>query len=232
MAIYAIGDLHLPGHEEKPMNVFGEQWDRHFELISSEWRQRITSSDVVLIPGDISWAMQLKDARDDLDAIAALPGQKLMIRGNHDYWWSSIGKVREILKPGLGALQNDAVVIDGNVFCGTRGWMIPAAQQTPNEQDEKIFRRELLRLDMSLKQGMALYQNQALVVMTHYPPLLADGMTTAFTEILEKYPVTNVVYGHLHGAGIKIGFNGSYHGIDYQLVSCDALGFCPMLIRK
>ena len=226
MAVFAIGDLHLPGHEKKPMDVFGSHWDRHFETISDHWRQLISQEDIVLIPGDISWAMQLAQAADDLSAIAALPGRKLLLRGNHDYWWNSLSKLRAVLPEGMFAIQNDALLLDGLVFCGTRGWNLPTPQSPLGAEDEKIYRRELLRLRMSLEKACALSREE-ITVMMHYPPLLADGEGTAFTDILEEYPVKRVVYGHLHGAGIKIAFEGRRKEIDYVLTSCDALHFCP-----
>ncbi len=231
MAIYAIGDLHLPGHEQKPMNVFGSHWNRHFEIITENWLRLIGPEDTVLIPGDISWAMQLLDAMDDLNALAALPGRKLLLRGNHDYWWSSVGKVRSALGPDMHVIQNDALRLKGHVFCGTRGWTFPTQQQPLPEQDEKIYQRELMRLRMSLETAAALAEDgDEMTVMMHYPPLFADGIATAFTTMLETYPVRRVVYGHLHGAGIKIAFNGLRNGISYRLVSCDALDFCPVRV--
>ena len=229
MAVFAIGDLHLPGHEKKPMDVFGSHWDHHFETISENWNRLITQQDIVLIPGDISWAMQLAQAADDLHAIAALPGRKLLLRGNHDYWWSSLSKLRAILPESMYALQNDALMMDGHVFCGTRGWLLPSPQTPLPEADEKIYRRELLRLQMSLDKACAL-STEDVTVMLHYPPLLADGLDTDFTRILESYPVKRVVYGHLHGTGIRIGFQGERNGIAYLLVSCDALHFCPQRV--
>ena len=229
MSVFAIGDLHLPGHDQKPMDVFGSHWDRHFETISENWRQRISGDDVVLIPGDISWAMQLAEAKDDLEAIGRLPGTKLLLRGNHDYWWSSLSKLRAVLPEKMHVIQNDAMAIDGHIFCGTRGWNFPTAQQPLNEQDEKIYQRELMRLRMSLDQAQKL-DGEDVTVMLHFPPLFADGQGTAFTSILEEYAVQRVVYGHLHGAGIKIGFEGEREGIQYHLVSCDALGFAPVQI--
>lgn len=229
MSVFAIGDLHLPGHEEKPMNVFGSHWDRHFETICENWRELVAKDDVVLIPGDISWAMQLEDALDDLNAIARLPGTKLLLRGNHDYWWSSLSKIRSVLMPGMFVIQNDAMVLGGHGFCGTRGWSFPTDAQPLSQQDEKIYQRELMRLRMSLESVKKL-ATEDVTVMLHYPPLFADGLGTGFTDILEEYGVQRVVYGHLHGAGIKIGFVGTRHGIDYYLTSCDALGFCPRLV--
>lgn len=231
MRIYAIGDLHLPGHAQKPMNVFGSQWDRHFELITQNWRERLDDDDVALIPGDISWAMHLDDALDDLNAIARLPGRKILLRGNHDYWWSSAAKVRAVLPPGMHLIQNDALRLENQVFCGSRGWTLPTPQQALTPEDEKILARECLRLRLSLQAAMRLMDGQTqLNVMTHYPPLLSDGADTPLTEVLREYPVCRVVYGHLHGAGIKGAFQGEREGISYHLTSCDALGFCPKCI--
>ena len=228
MAIFAIGDLHLPGQDEKPMDVFGSHWDRHFETICEHWRGLITQQDVVLIPGDISWAMQFDEAKRDLLDIAALPGKKVLLRGNHDYWWSSITKLRDFLPPGMMALQNDAVVIDGVALCGTRGWNFPMELNPLDAQDEKIYKRELLRLEMALQS--AAQSGLPMLAMLHFPPLLKDYRETAFTALLERYPVQLCVYGHLHGMGIQNGFNGSHRGIDYRLVSCDAIGFDPVRI--
>lgn len=230
MAVFAIGDLHLPGNCEKPMDVFGSHWERHFETISQHWLEMIAPDDVVLIPGDISWAMQLAQVEDDLHAIEALPGQKIFLRGNHDYWWNAIGKVRALLGPGSYALQNDAVRLDEQVFCGTRGWMFPTAAQPLGEQDEKVFLRECLRLRMSLDQAVKLSGGSPVTVMMHFPPLFQDSVSTAFTDILDEYPVEHVVYGHLHGHGIKVAYEGERKGIQYHLVSCDALGFQPKRI--
>ena len=127
MRVYAIGDLHLPGGAVKPMDVFGAHWENHFARISEDWRGRVKDQDVVLIPGDISWAMQLDGAQADLDAIAALPGRKILLRGNHDYWWNSLTRVRSLLREGCYALQNDSVYLDGLLFCGTRGWTCPVS---------------------------------------------------------------------------------------------------------
>ena len=183
----------------------------------------------MLIPGDISWAMQLAEAVDDLKAIADLPGTKLLLRGNHDYWWSSLTKLRAVLPEKMHVIQNDAMRFGDHVFCGTRGWNFPTPQQTLNAQDEKVYLRELARLRMFLDQARRLGGDDV-TVMLHFPPLFADGIGTAFTEILEEYAVKRVVYGHLHGAGIKIGFEGMREGISYHLVSCDALDFDPVCI--
>ena len=148
MRVYAIGDLHLPGGDLKPMDVFGPQWENHFERISESWRASVSDEDLVLIPGDISWAMQLADAAADLRRIAQLPGTILILRGNHDYWWSSLTQLRCCLPERMHAVQNDAYDAGSLVVCGTRGWTIPGAGASA--QDEKIYRREELRLRLSL----------------------------------------------------------------------------------
>lgn len=225
MRVFAIGDLHLPGGDMKPMDVFGSHWENHFERISESWRARVSEDDVVLIPGDISWAMQLADALHDLERIAQLPGRILILRGNHDYWWSSLTQLRCSLPQGMHAVQNDAYDAGDMVFCGTRGWTIPG--QNAAAQDEKIFRREVLRLEMSLKAAAQMADGRPIVAMMHYPPLLPEHKAsgTAFTKLLSAYGVSRCVYGHLHGQSIQRGINGVYDGVRYDLVSCDALGF-------
>lgn len=225
MRLYAIGDLHLPGGDEKPMDVFGAHWEGHFERIAQDWRERVAPEDVVLIPGDISWAMQLRDARPDLCAINDLPGRKLIIKGNHDYWWNTLQQVRSALPEGMDALQHSAADLGACVVCGTRGWLFPTRDTPLSQEDEKIFRREVMRLEMALQAGTKLCGERPLVVMMHYPPLYDVERDTPFTALLEKYPVHTVVYGHLHGAGIRVGFTGEHGGVHYQLVSCDSLGF-------
>ena len=228
MRLFAIGDLHLSGADEKkPMDVFGPQWDRHFLRIRENWRSVVREEDAVLIPGDISWAMQLKDAIPDLQAIAALPGRKILIKGNHDYWWNSLAQVRAAAPESLTMLQFDAVDLGPWVVCGTRGWMIPTAASPLGPEDEKIYRRETGRLNLALDRAEALAKGKPVVVMLHYPPLLQGERCSAFTQILEKRGVHTAVYGHLHGEGTEAGFHGSWNGVNYHLVSCDSIHFCP-----
>ena len=222
MAIYAIGDLHLPGGANKPMNVFGDHWEGHFDRISQDWLGRVRDEDVVLIPGDISWAMQLEDALPDLRAVGALTGKKILLRGNHDYWWSGISRLRDTLPKGMYAIQNDAMALGGVAFCGTRGWTLPGGGATA--EDEKIYRRELQRMEMSLESAVKL-KAPRLVVMCHYPPLGEGGAQTPLSSLLEQYPVDDVVYGHLHGPSLRSAVNDTLHGIRYHCVSCDGLQF-------
>jgi len=225
MKLFAIGDLHLPGGDEKPMNVFGAIWDDHFQRISEDWQARVSPEDLVLIPGDISWAMQLSAAVPDLQAIAALPGRKVILKGNHDYWWSSITQVRAAIGDTMSALQNDALDVGEAVICGSRGWTI-ATKETPlSPEDERITARELLRLEMSLEKAAKMAEGRPLIVMMHFPPLYDQERDTPFTRLMEKYGAHTVVYGHLHGAGVRIGYCGDWNGVRYTLVSCDALSF-------
>lgn len=223
MAIYAIADLHLPGGDIKPMDIFGAHWAGHFERISEDWRAKVKPEDVVLLPGDISWAMALADAKADLEKIGSLPGRKVLLRGNHDYWWNGIGRVRDALPEGMYALQNDCLCLEDTLICGTRGWLLPGEQTSAD--DMKIYQRELLRLNMTLTQARRMSQDLPIVCMMHFPPLTDACRDTGFVDLLEQYGVRDAVYGHLHGAGIKIAFRGEHRGIRFHLVSCDGLDF-------
>ena len=231
MRLFAIGDLHLSGGDDKPMDVFGLQWNRHFDHIRENWLQLVRDEDTVLIPGDISWAMKLEDAGTDLQEIGSLPGRKILCKGNHDYWWNSVSRVRSILPAGMTALQHSAADLGDAVVCGTRGWMISTEEMPLNAQDEKISRREAERLRLALKEASAIAAGRPLIVMTHYPPLLAGTTDTVFTRLLEEYRVHTAVYGHLHGNGIQNGLTGEFRGVHYHLVSCDSIGFSPKEIE-
>lgn len=220
MAVYAIGDLHLPA-KQKPMDIFGDHWKDHFQRICEDWRGRVEPGDVVLLPGDISWAMRLEEALDDLAAIGELPGTKLLLRGNHDYWWSSIGRVRRALPVGMYALQNDSLCLGGRLYAGTRGWTLPGPEL--DEDGLRIYNRERLRLEMSLKHARRTGGDAPITAMLHYPPLTED--VPGFSDLLEAYGVTDCVYGHLHGPAIYGAVRGERRGVRYHQVSCDGLGF-------
>ena len=224
MRIYAIGDLHLPGAQSKPMDVFGAHWEGHFEKITADWLSKVTEEDVMLLPGDISWAMTLEEASPDILRICALPGKKLFLRGNHDYWWSSLTRVRGLLPAGNYAVQNDAYVIGDAVFCGTRAWTVMSEVST-DQQNVKIYRREAMRLELSLKDAQKKADGRPIICMLHYPPFGEKKESSAFSDLMEQYGVHTCVYGHLHGEGVRTGFNGVREGVNYHLVSCDGLGF-------
>lgn len=225
MCLFAIGDLHLPGGDDKPMDVFGPGWNGHFLRISEDWRERVGPDDTVLIPGDISWALQLDKALPDLQAIGKLPGRKILLKGNHDYWWTSLSRVRAALPEGMQVLQYDTIDLGDMVICGSRGWNQPTEDAPLEKEDEKIYLRELQRLELSLQAATGKANGRPIIAMMHFPPLYDTMRNTAFTALMEKYGVARVVYGHLHGQGIRTGFNGEWNGIEYRLVSCDSLGF-------
>ena len=224
MNIYAIGDLHLSGEPPtKPMEVFGEHWLGHKEKIKENWLATVKADDTVIICGDISWAMGIKNAAEDLAWLARLPGRKLLLRGNHDYWWSSLAKMQQLYGENFEFLQNDCIMAGDTAICGTRGWVLPSSENFTAE-DEKIYKREAIRLEMSLK--AAAKQNPAsIIVAMHYPPLFAAEEHTLFTDLLERYQVRYCVYGHIHGENHVLTFESERAGVNYKLVSCDTQGF-------
>ena len=224
MRIYAISDLHLSINNPKPMDIFGPVWDNYLESIEKDWNRRVRDCDLVLISGDISWAMKLKDAKADLDYISKLKGKKVIIKGNHDYWWNGISEIRENLDSNMYAIQNDAIKIGNVIVCGSRGWTIPEGN-FKTEQDEKIYKRELIRMELSLKSAKVLQESdEKIVVMTHFPPMNVKCEKNEMTKLFEEYGVSAVIYGHLHNydKGIKKTF--TKNKIKYYLTSCDLVG--------
>lgn len=247
MTVWAIADLHLSfGVPNKSMDVFGEKWVQHPEKIKSNWLRLIQDDDLVLLPGDISWGMHTEEAVDDLKWIDALPGTKVMLRGNHDFWWNSISKVEKILPPSINIIQNTIFKWNGIVIGGARLWdtkefsfspyidyvdnprasKLTAVDHAPDA--EKIFERELSRLELSLKQ----FPKDATVriAMTHYPPIGAEFDATRASAILEKYQVSQCVFGHLHNVKHNALPYGTKNGVKYTLVSADYVDFCPVKI--
>lgn len=233
MSLFAISDLHLSFADavDKPMDVFGEEWVDHEAKISAACGDLVSDEDVLLIPGDISWGIDLQQAAPDLEYVSKLPGKKLLLRGNHDYWWTSMKKMRG-LYPDIDFIQNDAHEFDGFVICGTRGWYLPwnpGKGHTP-EENKKIYERELLRLEMSLQAATEKLNGRKLVAATHFPPLDADHKGTQVTELYQKYGVDIALYGHLHGRHWAEAAEGVIGGIEYRLVSQDKLHSIPMKV--
>lgn len=228
MAIYAIGDLHLSFSTDKPMDVFGDNWLDYENKIKKNWLDKIKEEDCVLIPGDISWALNLDNASEDLNWINSLPGKKIFVRGNHDYWWSSLKKMNDKY-PDMEFIQNNYTTFDDYCICGTRGWIFPNEVKFSDE-DEKIYKRELLRLRMSLDSALK-SGCEKIIAMIHFPPIF-DGETSGFSDIFEEYSVEKVIYGHLHTEeSFKDGFVGIKNGVEYILASSDYLDFDPIIIR-
>ena len=223
MKVFAISDLHLSSVVQKPMDIFGPGWDDHFERIKKDWNKKVKEDDLVIIAGDISWGMYLEEAKPDLDLIGSLKGKKVILRGNHDYWWKSISKVREILPNNMFAVQNDCLRFDNVLVCGTRGWTVPETEFKSNE-DEKIFNRELIRLELSLQEMQKQRKDgDYVIVMVHYPPFNSTMKASAVTEIIEKYNPDYVIYGHLHGKNCRVKLDYTLNGIRYLLTSCDQI---------
>lgn len=230
MSVFAISDLHLPGNNDKPMDIFGDHWTDHWTQIASAWENLVTPEDIVLIAGDISWAMTMEDVQDDLDMISSMPGRKVMLRGNHDYWWQSITKLRHILPANMYAVQNDALKFDDYIICGTRGWNCPGYKQF-SESDEKIYKREAERLKLSLMNAKRISGDDTkLIVMMHYPPFNDKQDDSLFTSQLEKAQPDVVIYGHLHGYGAVNAFEGNLRGVEYRMTACDYINFEPVKI--
>ena len=221
MKIFAISDLHLSVNNPKPMDIFGPVWEGYLDKIFKDWREKVGEEDIVLLAGDFSWAMKLEDAIADFKLLESLPGKKVFIRGNHDYWWKSISSVRALLPAGMYAIQNDALKFDNVVICGTRGWQVVENEAEREERDKKIFDREVLRLEMTLSAGKKLAgENDKIICMMHYPPMNFAKEESAFSNLIEKYQISDVVYGHLHGYKNPT-LQYEKNGVKYFLTSCD-----------
>ncbi|WBW49675.1 metallophosphoesterase [Peptoniphilus equinus] len=218
--IYAIGDLHFDPYGDKPMDVFGPTWANHKARIIEDWKAKVTDDDVVLVAGDISWALKLDEALADLKTLDTLPGTKALIRGNHDYWWSSLAKMNDLKCRSLVFIQNNAYTFGDVSIVGTRGW-ISRDMSEFTADDEKIYKRELIRLENSLKAARA----ERIIAMIHYPPYNMDFSNNDFSELLAAYHVDTVVYGHLHAEGHRQISEVPRLGVNYQCVSADYVDF-------
>ncbi len=236
MALFAIADPHLSFGVDKPMHIFGSHWHEHERRLAENWLERVSSTDTVLIPGDISWAMQLDDALPDLKFLHDLPGQKILSRGNHDYWWTSLNKVemlcRENQLDSIRFLRNNAYRIEpGWVICGSRGWILPDDPDFKSE-DEKIYRREAGRLRLSLEAARKIRMpGDKLVACLHYPPYSQSLQDTLFTELIDQFEADLCVFGHIHGNSSLAQSPGPVGRARYKLVAADFLGFSPLAIE-
>lgn len=224
MKIFAISDLHLSNSTNKPMDVFGYGWVNHWQKIRENWVERVTEEDVVLIAGDVSWGMNIQQAIVDLQQINELPGKKVIIRGNHDYWWSTYKKICQLNLESVVFIQNNAEKIGNYIFCGTRGWDVPESNETQSEEDKKIFDRELIRLELTLKEAQKLKtNNEEIIGLIHYPPFNSKFEDSQFVELFLKNNVKRVVYGHLHGSQVRVNPVVDKYGTKFYLTSCDFL---------
>lgn len=228
MALYAISDLHFGTGINKTMDIFGNKWVNHVEKTIKNWKDTVSENDTVIIPGDISWGNSLNEAKSDLDLIESFPGKKIMMIGNHDYWWQSLNKVSTAY-PDISFLQNNYYLYKDIAICGTRGWICPNSVKFTKE-DEKIYRREQMRLKLSLESAVKAGHGKKIICAFHYPPVNENNDRSGFIDIIEQYNgVGKVIYGHIHGIYDDSElFEGNHNGIEFRLISSDYLNFKPI----
>ena len=228
--IFTIADLHLPLGIDKPMDVFGQSWENYVERLQSNWQSVVVEKDTVVIPGDFSWATYIEQSKRDFDFLESLNGRKIILKGNHDYWWTTMTKLDEFVKKNgyntISFLHNNAYEAEGISICGTRGWLCPGCSGY-KESSEKYFNREVARLEISLKTATT----DEKYVFTHYPPMSNMYQCNAFVDMMKKYNVKKCFYGHLHGKSHDFRLSEEYDGIKYFLVSSDFLSFMPKRIK-
>ncbi|MBR2579309.1 MAG: metallophosphoesterase [Clostridia bacterium] len=226
MSIFCIADLHLSLSVSKPMDIF-KGWENYVEKLEKNWKNTVSNDDTVVIAGDISWAINLKDAYEDFRFLNGLPGKKIVLRGNHDYWWSTATKVRSFFAESkfdtLSVLFNSAVECEGKWLCGARGWI----NNSNEDQNIKILNREIHRFEMSVNETRP--DGKEIVAFMHYPPIYNGIECEEIINIMIERNIKKCYYGHIHGIdAAKRAVIGDYKGIDFHLVSCDYAGFCPV----
>lgn len=228
MSVYVIGDPHLSLGCSKPMDIF-EGWQGYEKRLEQNWRERISEEDTVVLAGDISWGMNFEQALPDLRFLHGLPGRKVILKGNHDYWWATRNKMETFFAENgldsLSILHNNCVLADDLALCGTRGWLFEKGQP----QDKKVLAREAGRLERSLLAAQG--SGRETVVFLHYPPLYGEEVSAPIVDVLLRHGVKRVYYGHIHGAGCAWAPNGEAMGIRFRLVSADHLRFCPVPVE-
>lgn len=229
MAIYAIADLHLSFEENKPMSVFGDNWEGHSEKIKENWIKKVKPDDTVILPGDFSWATYLSNAEKDFAFLDKLPGKKILLKGNHDYWWTTVTNMKKYLDKKrfttIDFLYNNSYCIENKIIVGTRGWNSIEA-----EESEKMLNRETIRLKLSIENGLQNYgKDKEIICFMHYPPITQTNLHyqkfSQFVAIMKEYGIKKCYYGHLHGPSHKDAVEGKIEGIAFKLVSADYLNF-------
>lgn len=227
MALYAIADTHLSFGTNKPMDTF-EGWNNYTEKLEKNWNKLVTDDDLVVIVGDISWAMNFEELKPDFDFINKLNGKKIIIKGNHDYWWNTKTKMNKFLQENgfdtIKILHNDSFEYNGVSVCGSRGWLIDCQ----SEQDIKVFNREINRVKTSIESATC----DEKIVFLHYPPITTNYVCEEIVNLLHENGIKKCYYGHLHGVAAKYSVDGMIENINFKLVSCDKLNFTPYLILK
>lgn len=229
MSLYVLGDLHLSFGTDKPMDIF-RGWSNHVDKITENWNALVSDSDTVVVNGDISWAMSLKNTERDFSFINNdLRGNKIFIKGNHDYWWNTKAKMDAFLREKgfdrIKVLNNNAYLADGVSVCGTRGWI----NDDSAPFDAKLLNREAGRLEMSVIEGEKL--GGEVIAFLHYPPIFGAEKNYYMLDVMKKHGITRCFYGHVHGPAVKKAFNGEYDGIVFQITSCDCVNFTPIFVK-
>lgn len=225
MAIYTIADLHLSFNTDKPMDVFGQNWQNYEEKVKQDWELKVKEEDTVILPGDFSWAMYLNETEKDFEFVNKLPGRKILLKGNHDYWWTTVTSMRKYIKEkgfeNIDFLYNNSYEYENKIIVGTRGWNISEEQE-----DIRLTKREVHRLELSIRDGISKYgEDKEIIVFMHYPPVTKKYVNTDYMKIMKKYNVKRCFYGHLHSTSIQDAVEGEVDGIRLKLVSSDALNF-------
>ena len=231
MSIYIIGDLHLPFGIDKPMDIFGEKWEGYTEKLKEDWTKNVKQEDTVFLAGDFSWATYLEESYKDFEFINELPGRKILLKGNHDYWWTTIKRMKNFLESNefnnIDFLYNNSFLIENKAFVGTRGWSF-----NDTENSQKMMNREALRLELSIKDAIEKYgEDKEIIAIMHYPPISKNKMKNEYTydskflSVMKKYNVKKCYYAHLHGNSHKEAVEGNIEGIEFKLISGDYLGF-------
>lgn len=226
MSIFAIADTHLSFGTDKPMDSF-PGWSDYVNRIKNNWIKLVTEKDTVVIAGDISWAMNFNELQKDFAFLHTLPGQKIILKGNHDYWWNTASKMNQFIESNgfdsLRILHNNAYTVEGVSLCGSRGWMFEELESN----DEKVLNREVGRLRYSLEAATC----EEKLVFLHYPPVTQDTKCVEILSLLKEYDIKKCYYGHLHGAAARLAVDDVIDGIQFRLISCDRLGFMPLLVK-
>lgn len=231
MSIYVIGDLHLSFGNPKPMDIFGDNWENHEEKIKIDWISKVKEEDTIILAGDFSWAMKIEDSLKDFQYLNNLPGKKILLKGNHEYWWTTLTSMKNFLEKNnfqnIDFLYNNSFEVEDKIICGTRGWSL---LEEESEENKKIINREVNRLRFSIQDGISKYgKEKEIIVFLHYPPVthanLLKNEQLPFMNVLNQYNIKKCYYGHLHGPAIKDAINGNINGIEMRLISADSVDF-------
>lgn len=225
MAIYTIADLHLSFNTDKPMDIFGQNWQNYEDKIKEDWISKVKSEDLVILPGDFSWAMYLEETEKDFQFINELPGKKILLKGNHDYWWATVTSMRNYIKnkgfKNIDFLHNNSYMFENKIIVGTKGWTL-----SDDEEDIRLTKREVSRLELSIKDGINNYgKDREIIAFMHYPPVTKNYINTEYINVFKKYNIKRCYYGHLHASSIQDAVQGNIKGVELKLISCDGVDF-------